>query len=87
MTSVERMPYRWGRVKLTLSVPIYQQDYSLSSPDLWISITDLDNSPLHLHLSAACSSGGAVVSISTHFSGGVHWDMGQASPYSQTNAA
>ena len=36
-------------------------------------------------LTSACSSGGAVVS--THFSCGVHWDMGQASPYSQTNAA
>ena len=49
-----------------------------------ISITDLDNSPLHLHLSA-CSSGGAV--DNAHLSCGVHWDMGQASPYSQTNAA
>ena len=84
MTSVERMPYRWGRVKITLSVPIYQPDSSLSSPDLWISVTDLDNSPLHLHLSA-CSSGGAV--DNAHLSCGVHWDMGQASPYSQTNAA
>ena len=68
----------------TLSVPIYQPDYSLSLPDLWISITDLENSSLHLHLSA-CSSGGAV--DNAHLSCGVHWDMGQASPYSQTNAA
>ena len=73
-----------GKGQATLYLPIYQLDSSLSSPDLWISITDLDNSPLHLHLSA-CSSVGAV--DNAHLSCGVHWDMGQASPYSQTNAA
>ena len=87
MTLVERMPHRWGRVKPTLSVPLYQPDSSFALSDLLISISN-GFGQFSFTLTSACSSGGGTVVLPWSVPTLVAVCTGTwASPYSQTNAA